>query len=479
MLWVWHKAEFLGCLRRNGQTVISNFVLSGLAVLASVAVCRRWTLGLVMIITWDAVRDPIRKLLPQNIVTLSMFGAGLWCFCLIGCLAREKKPTNCRRLSAPEHWLFTLMLIYLIVGLVAGWRSGQPVQVLALGFVSVLLPAVGFLVGRELGNRPALFFQLLAYSCVINAILIGSAFLDLSGIRTTILGGIQMEWYRMRDGYSIPLPSGVFRSPDVLGLHAALVIAYSVLLSLASDSTYHRRKWLFLTFWGSLVLVLSARRKMIGFSLIFLITLLVSYRQESKSLLMRGWQWTTPARTFRLTVGFFLAIFTPAFFFASRQLDYAWTTLTDLPERLRTSLTASLTTLYQSGPWGKGLGAVTQGRAHLTDSLSVGWQEDGLSRFMLEAGVLGFALAVSSVALFVVSTSARIRAFTAIHRAHRNKRAFVLLLSGSFSLIVAHLGCGLISHLHLSGDPIVLGFLGMFGGCCWATGSKVGGSLIA
>jgi hypothetical protein len=448
---------------------MESILLSGLACLILGLTLWRWSFGLYIIVVWDAIRDPIRKLLPDNVAILAAFGGGLWICCMLGCLADDWRNGRWHDLRLPQtlRWIVGLLCVYVCIGLTAGLMNSISAVILMLGFVSTIMPLPGLIAGRGLGKHPKLLARLLAFSCVLNSILVGSAFLDLAGLRTSILGGIQMEWYRMRAEYSIPLPSGVFRSPDVLGLHVAYVLAFAIILCFASAGNRSRALWQGLAVWGGIVLLFAARRKMVGFTVVFLVVFAGLLRQRKLTdarFFLHDW-----SRRKRLIIATaFILVGVVTLYFGRRQLEFAATTFVQFPERIFASSGAIKNTIHQSGVWGMGLGVVTQGRNHLVVSDRANWQEDGLSRFVLEAGVVGGAIALASMVIFLIgSTKTILSSFRDSIGSHDDIQRGVLH-AGTFSLVVANLACGAISHLHLSGDPVSLGFFGFFAGCLWA-----------
>jgi hypothetical protein len=442
--------------------------LPGMVAIALIMLCLwRWDFGLYSIVVWDVIRDPVRKLLPSEILSVSGLGGVLWLSVLVGYLISQRGQSNSLavlRLPRTLTWNFRLLVIYLTLGATIAVLRSVPVSVILLGTASTVAPVPGFLVGRALASRGTLIKQLLALSCLSNSVAISSAFLDLAGMRTSVLGGIQMEWYRMREGFSIPLPSGIFRSPDILGLHVAHTFAFAAILSAIPQSRILRRLWQWLFLWAGFVLVFAARRKMVGLCGVFLccyMTMLCSLaRPRRPALAIPGWR-----SGLVLASGLGVAALVVGYY-GFEQLVFAATTLTELPLRAAVSIQASLTTIEQSGFWGQGLGFVTQGRSHVDSSVTTGWQEDGLSRFVMEAGVLGGILAISSLLIFFVGTLAKLKQRCSFQDLVDTSHWRVLNV-GFFSLLLANVACGAISHLHISGDPVSLGFIGLFAGCLW------------
>ena len=184
--------------------------------------------------------------------------------------------------------------------------------------------------------------------------------------------------------------------------------------------------------------------------------------------------------------------------------------MTELPQRLWTSLVASpLTTYQQTGFWGTGLGSATQGSSVVSVGFDSGWQEDGIGRLVREGGVPGAVLAMISVGGFVLSLGCRKRTCTKNGDAFAEKSCQGKSLTfnplrlrqgngsdsvtfcasvgttgvlksedvwkdGFWALVMANLGCLVISHQHLSGDPVFGAMLSFMAGMSLKSSRKRG-----
>jgi hypothetical protein len=444
----------------------TDLVLLLLLLVSCGSILLHWRFGVFLIVLWDACRDPIRKLLPEHLISLSVAGTFLWLFCLMG-VWRDK---DLREVWSPV-WIqlrrpLLLLLVFLILSSISGFLQQVPSRVLGLGLASYLFPVIGLLTGIGFSRNHSNLRLLILVYVVVNSILIGTALLELAGLDSPVLGGIQMEWYRFRGDYSIPLPCGVYRSPDILGLHSAHVFCLVTMLIFATGNSAVRRRWLLVAVWAAALLVLSARRKMIGLSGVFLF----SYWSFARFGVAANWPlfsstWRT-GRT-RNVLCFFVMLFLLIFWWCARpQLEYGLSTLVEAPERVFGALVLSpLTTLIQSGFWGAGLGSATQGNTLVSVNHPGGWQEDGISRVVLEGGLPGGMLIISSVVWVLLVFTRRV--VNAVVIWQEEKTAWPIWNVGLLCLTFGNVACYLVSHQHFSGDPVFAGLSGFWLGCVW------------
>ena len=443
-----------------------DLVLLLLLLASCGSILLHWRFGVFLIVLWDACRDPIRKLLPEQLISLSVAGIFLWLFCLLG-VWRDKDL----RVMWDPVWVrlrrpLLLLFLFLILSSISGFLQQVPSRVLALGLASYLFPVLGLLTGIAFSGSHSSRRNLIFIYIVVNSIFVGTALLELAGLDSPVLGGIQMEWYRFRGDYSIPLPCGVYRSPDILGLHSAHIFCMATLLVCASRNSAGRFRWFLVAAWAAAMLVVSARRKMIGLAGMFLLSYWVfacygvaTHRQ----LMLKVWQ---KSRIRNVLAVFVMLIILALWWCARPQLEYGLSTLVEAPERVFSALVLSpLTTLSQSGFWGAGLGSATQGNMLVSVNHIGGWQEDGVSRVVLEGGLPGALLIISSVVWVLLVFSRQAVDEVAVWQ--QEKTAWPLWNVGLLCLTFGNVACYLVSHQHFSGDPVFAGLSGFWLGCVW------------
>lgn len=465
-------SESLNCMSTYGNDLFSTTlatVLIGSLYISCLLLIWKWRPGVFGIVLWEALRDPVRKLLPDYVVTLAIAGCLLWVACLLGCLRCE-----CRRCSqvVPKQFYVPIVLLFtfLSLGIMAGWQHGVPIRVLGLGFVSYVFPFIGLITGYHFGKQADSVRKLLALYAAFNALLIGATFLEILGVKSPVLGGILMEWYRFRGTHSIPLPSGFYRSPDILGLHAAHVFAFSLLLTITAATPRWRILWLAMMYWGGVMLMISARRKMQGLAVVFLGVFFGLLVYHHKRLILPSNRFLPFRRVALISVlcGFcMLACWATI----PSQVVYAASIIYESPARIAAAVFSSPSvTLRQSGVAGIGLGTATQGNSIVGNGYISGWQEDGLSRLVLEGGLGGAICMIVAIAILAMNgLRIVIRADT---DAVKQQTALFVLAAGLLSIITGNLACYSISHQHFSGDPLFGALLGLWMGCLWSNVKK-------
>ena len=443
-----------------------DLVLLLLLLVSCGTILLHWRVGVFLIVLWDVCRDPLRKLLPEHLISLSVAGTFLWLFCLLG-VWRDK---DLRDMWAPI-WIplrrpLLLLLLFLILSSISGLLQQVPSRVLGLGLVSYLFPVIGLLTGIGFSRNLSNLRLLVLIYTVVNALFIGTALLEVAGLDSPVLGGIQMEWYRFRGDYSIPLPCGVYRSPDILGLHSAHVFCLASMLVFATGNSVGRLRWALVAVWAAALLVLSARRKMIGLAGVFLLLYwgFAWFRvTANRPLLWSAWRTKRSRSVFCSFVMLFILIF---WWCARPQLEYGVSTLAEAPERIFGALVLSpLTTLSQSGFWGAGLGSATQGNMLVSVNHAGGWQEDGVSRVVHEGGLPGALLIISSVVWVLLVFTRQVVDEVAVRQ--EEKAAWPIWNVGLLCLTFGNVACYLVSHQHFSGDPVFAGLSGFWLGCVW------------
>lgn len=399
-------------------------------------------------VLFDVLRDPVRKLVPDQPLTITLSCVAIWLI-VIGKVAftRRDQLRNLYRSYPALRTAFHLLLLALfpaagisIVSYSRGWLMAL------IGAGSYLIPVVGILAGFALFSAEKEIGRLLRWYVIVNAIMLVSVPLEYFKVAVPALGGIDAVWIRYRTGYVVNLMCGWYRSPDIMGLHAAHVIMFSIVLAIRS---MERRQpaWLAFSLWAAFCLLVSGRRKMIGIPLIFVavfLLLAMAFRVTRIRRLVG-----TVAVGATLGGGILLFVVAPDEY--TSYTEYALTLFTEGGGRANELIVNStITTLRQSGVIGAGLGTATQGRHYSqvsTGRSNRGWQEDGVSRLFLEFGVAGVILLCCSLLLLIrcIRKSLRI-----VPRRSR-EQVMVMALVG---VVVGDAASYAISHQQFSGDPV-------------------------
>jgi hypothetical protein len=111
-------------------------------------------------------------------------------------------------------------------------------------------------------------------------------------------------------------------------------------------------------------------------------------------------------------------------------------------------------TYKQSGFWGNGLGTATQGARHTGIKFKKGWQEGGLSKIMVELGVLGLFFFLLLCRRLFYSLLSNFRRDSYIDGKYFDLRA------GLLSIIIANAGAFVVS-AQIYSDLFILSIISM------------------
>jgi hypothetical protein len=415
--------------------------------LACVTALGNWRLAIYFCLMIDALRDPVRKLLPEQPVWATFLGIIPWGVMILRAFSAEQPEllaafSRYPKLSSVIFCLMTALVPGFVLSCLT-YENGHLIA--AVGSLSYLGPFLGIGMGYLFVRSERMLTSFLAAYVVINGVALTGAFLEFFAVDVPGLGGIRMDWIRYRDGYIVDLISGFYRSPDVMGLHAAHVMVFAAILALRSRGLIGLF-WLLMIVWGGAGVLLCGRRKMILIPLVFIVCYAVMnyFIGSSKkiSVVVIG-----GACLFIGVVGSLLTTL-PEW---AEYTEYASTTVSEAPDRVSNNVIGGMfETLRQTGMIGAGLGTATQGRYYVATTkggYSRGWQEDGLSRIVLELGLPGFLLMIMTACLMAGVFLSAIR-LTAGSSSIRDWQAmFAAVVLGNVASFIA-------SHQQYSGDPI-------------------------
>jgi hypothetical protein len=417
----------------------------GLLVLCCLVALADWRRGIYGAIVIDFLRDPVRKLDPAEPVLITLTVLLLWG--VISIAAWSQSQGQIRAFLSVNPYLlvaFRLLVWSMIPGcIMAAALYAEGYKLIALGLVSYLAPAAGVLLGAAFARQPHEIFPLLRFYCLLNGLALVGVVLEYADINAPALGGLRgMNWVRYSGDEVVRLIGGFYRSPDIMGLHAAQVVIFCMILTTNSARGIDW-KWLVLACFAGVCLLLSGRRKMLGIPLVFLALLtLFCHLRKMKRFRMT----VVPPICGAMAVSGILMLATDPII-ATEYTNYASTLVTEGAFRARTILEGSTrSTLAQSGIFGSGIGSATQGTYHLQSSLTGGWQEDGVSRLFRELGLIGVVLVVFAATIVA-------RGVLPVVKQVPNQSYLALLQLMLFAAVLANLSSFLISHQQFSGDP--------------------------
>lgn len=425
-----------------------EYAFIALILFTAIIALTNWRQAIYLCLLIDLVRDPVRKLSEDQSVWITVAGALPWLVIILKAFSQERVELTAIFARYPlVSRILGLLVVALVPGFVLSCVSYPSGYLLAtIGTASYLGPFTGLGLGYLWIRDERTLTRFFAAYLILNSLMMIGTPLEFFQIDVPGLGGIRVDWIRYREGYIVDLISGFYRSPDVMGLHAAHMVMFGLILA-SRSKPIAALGWLTLVLWGGSCVLLCGRRKMIGIPLVFLCTYLaLSYVQGSSKRVR------TLAGVVACLVLVGAALTASDIGLQWREYaEYASTTLSESPDRLNDNVIGGVfESIRQSGVLGAGLGTGTQGRAYVavkTGPNSRGWQEDGISRLFLEVGVPGVLLILVAGVYIAVSFRS---ALQLVPRESSVRDLQILLLS----VVAGNLASFIVAHQHFSSDPV-------------------------
>jgi hypothetical protein len=433
-------------------------MLTLVLLLVLVAVCvalADWRWGIAAAILIALVQDPLRKMIPGTPGYLAMASAPVWLAVILSAIFVGQLHSRRYLEHFPRfaRWI-QVTLIYLALPAALSVTYGANGWMIALlgafiyGMMYCTLVAGWSYPDLRHGTVRLLGLYAIAAGCA----LVGG-FPDAWGwserypaIGTEALGAL---WVTHRTGEPVFMRAGFFRSPDVMGWHAAMVLMVSALLALRARGVV-RGVWGALSVWGAANLWLCGRRKMVSMIPIFLgcyLFLLFRARGARRMLSILG--------TVLMIAGLMGYVVLTVTSDSSVETFYL-TALSEAEVQVqRHGFEAVLETFRQAGFWGYGLGMSQQGIHHIPGEKPLIWQESGTSKLFVEFGVPG-ALLILGLGFVFLRTAYQVTGLPA-----REESTHVS--AGLFSILAANAAAAVVS-AQIFGDVFVAFFLSLLAG---------------
>jgi hypothetical protein len=422
--------------------LIFMLVLAGCGVAAY-----RWRWGVAAAILIGLLQDPLRKMIPGTPGYLAMATLPVWMATLASALFSGEVRTGIFLSTFPRlaRWFSAFGLYLLIPAVISGTYGENSWQITLLGAVIYSAAFLMLAAGWWFPCTESSAIRILSFYALCTAVFLIGGPLDYFGVFDgwLALGTEAMDtvWMTARTGEIIYMYAGFFRSPDVMGWHAALLTMIASLMASRSRG-WVRYVWIALSIWGLLNIWMCGRRKMISMLPIFwgvYLMLTFKFRQARRAvplaatlLLVLGLGWYGITRTYKTTA-----------------MDtFYMTTFEQLGDSaMQHGVLSVVTTVKQAGFFGYGLGMGQQGIHHIKAETPRLWQESGPSKLVAELGVPGFALLLCLGAILLL---------TSYHVIGYNKDSSLFYMcAGIFSILIANMASGVISG-QIFGDPFIL-----------------------
>ena len=365
--------------------VILMLIVTGCAV-----AMYRWRWGVFAAIVIGLLQDPLRKMVPGVPGYLAMCSVPVWMTTLGMAVYSGEVTARKFLLGFPKlsTWV-SVFALYLCIPAARSFSYGRGSWQIALLGATVYFAGFFMLAtGWQFATSVRSVRRVLSFYAIFAAILLIGGPLDYFGLAEgwASIGTEVMDkiWVTHRMGSEgVVMYAGFFRSPDVMGWHAVMVVMISCLLAVLSRGSM-RWVWVALAVWGLSNVWICGRRKMISMLPVFGATLLFltfRFRNVTRAvpvagllLLIAAGGWYGVTRTYHQTEA-------NAFY---------GSTIDDLDDRVvQHGFGSVLETVRQAGFWGYGLGMGQQGVHHIQADKPRLWQESGPGRIVAELGVPG------------------------------------------------------------------------------------------
>jgi hypothetical protein len=415
-----------------------------------------WRRGWLLVVVCGAVQDPVRKLTGGAPVFVSFAVVALYAAILFG--ARDELMAHLSDFARRFGNLYTSIVVFVFLlgvsalnGLMTYGFDKWKVPLLS-GF-TYCVPLVAALLGYTWLQREEWMYKFFnVYAAVTSIALIGTL-LEYMRIPSRILGMVAFEgdFIRHLPGIQIRLLSGVYRGPDVMAWHAAMLTCVGIAMALRTGIGKNALMWGGVASWGFLSCMIAGRRKAIYTVAVFCLVFVWRYGRRLKN-----------GQLFAL-LGTLILLGTLVQNLASNERTSVYTagavtTREELTQRLEGGVGE---TFRQFGFMGAGLGTATQGVYHLLGSTNVGWQEGGLGKLAVEVGLPGL-IAIAVIGLIVLRLLMRLTRIPDVPGSSRFIRAML------FGLVSANVASFTASAQAYT-DAVLALTTGFFVGCLFAT----------
>lgn len=416
-----------------------------------------WRLGLFGIALMAVLQDPLRKLVPGTPGYLVLATAPILYAIVLKIIISVPRFWSSfgRQYPAISGALTALAACALIpIAISVSWGPGSWMFTI-LGVFSYSTIIFAILIGFHFPRSGKQLTRLLWWYVALHGLAMSGAILEYFELAEGWLvvsdAALGYDWVRFGKGYVVDFVAGFYRSGDIMGWHAAAVIAIAMTLLIGERRA---RKWWLVTFLllAVFALLVCGRRKMVYMLPVFAAAVMYAY-------------WWAGRRGRMLVVGLVLVVPVALASFAIDLLGEDSTHVRYYTEESRGTfeslqghgIGSVIETVRQEGFFGQGLGFATPGAHHVPAPRPRVWQESAPSRLVAELGVPGLL----AFLYFVIRLGLACWRVT-IDQLRRGT-AYGGICSGLFGFLVANTGSLTVSGQILA-DPFVAGWLGIMAG---------------
>lgn len=416
-----------------------------------------WRRGWMLAIVCGVLQDPARKLTAGTPVVMTLSVIVVYFVVILSSqqtLQRSFRDFS-RRFSG-VYGAFTLFAFFLVLAAVNGvatygiglWK----VPALSLFIYAAPLPAI--ILGYAYAQTEKQILSLMTFYALVTSVALIGTPLEFFQFPWRALGLVNLPGGTIRflPGLQIRLLSGLYRAPDIMGWHAAMLAIIGITMAVRARALRTGWPWMLVAGWGFLNCVLSGRRKALYMVVAFVVVFVWRYfvRLNITQMVSFG------------VIALLMLIVVNHLKSKEESSVYALgagTTGNEILERLQGGV---FLTVDQFGFMGAGLGTATQGVRHLLGhDENIGWQEGGLGKLTIELGVPGL-LAV----LLLFFSLLRVLLF--VTRQPDEEGSTQLLRCALFAIFIANVANFMISAQAYSDAGLTL-LTCFFLGCLLAT----------
>lgn len=407
--------------------------------------------GLLLCVLVAVIQDPVRKVTLGTPAYLTVAFVPVY-LCMVLNLMRSTTPMTTVRAHFPELYGAAIFLVVALLASTAQTLSYGS-HTLGLAFLGLFsygggVPAVllGFFYIRK--DTSEFDKPIVLMTLIISLMLIGVP-LEHFGYKfshpwlgTIATQGVWRRWYSST-GY-VEMISGFYRSPEIMGWHAALLVILCVYLMARRPQWLP--VWVALASWGFGCILLSGRRKMVIMVIVYLISFVI---------LSRGWHRTKLLISLLIALSILLPVVLTSI--DDRYVASAESSFGAASDRLSNQLVEGpLWLLENVGLFGYGVGVRTQGTQHLNVQINAPTHEGGFEKILVELGIVGTLSAFVFLYFFARS------AWSSYRRTQRAKLDQTLM-PALMSFIIANAAAFTVA-FQIYGDPFVVFIVGFAGG---------------
>ncbi|MBK1645067.1 hypothetical protein CKO25_10465 [Thiocapsa imhoffii] len=430
------------------------YALFFVVVAGSVLTLSRWRYGLYVAVVIVAFQDPVRKLAPGAAGYLVLATTPVLLSTIVALIGSRRfwwrdLATNFPAIDRAMAYFVLACVPPVLISATYGPGSWMLTLLGIFSYGTLLMMIV---VGYHFPKNTKSIRQFLGFYCIVTSVmLIGGPmqYFDLWP-DSPLLGteALDMDWIRHGSGYIIKMIAGFYRSPDVMGWHAAAVMMISFVLAMTARGPT-RWIWLLLGATAAFPLLICGRRKMVYMIPAFFVAM-------TALQLMAGGQSKILTRIGLIVVPL-ASLWIGQVWMGqdSEQIRYYTENPQDVQSQFQQHGFESLITTHrQAGFLGSGMGVATPGSHQLQVTRPRVWQESGPSRVLVELGVPGLLALV-----FLLATI--LRSAWQVTRTHLRAQSPVAGYAlGLLAFFIANVS-GLIISGQILADAFVATFLGL------------------